>query len=254
MPRLLGKRPAVHDPRVMRLRDVLLKVPPTMGKMDWRALSPDSGVPMLGNDFAGNCVWCTIFHWRQQASLYTGQPLPSAPTTNECIAAYTGATGYNSNDPSTDNGTVVMGPGGAVEYWTKTGVVCGGVLNKLTSAVTVNIRDPIELQIALSLGPVMVGASLSQANVDADYMWVAGGPQIGGHEFLVQGCEIISNGDAYYDVETWDGQRRYGPDFASQNVDEAVMVLDVAFFDKAGIDPAGIDMAAVQSAMGALAA
>jgi hypothetical protein len=254
MNRLLGKRPAVHDPRVMRLRDVLIKVPPTMGKMNWRADSPAAGVNMLGNNIAGNCVWCTGFHWIEQASLYTGQPLPSAPTTNECLAAYAAGTGYNSNDPSTDNGTVVMGPGGMVEFWTKTGLLCGGKRNFLTSAATVNIRDPLELQIALSLGPVMVGASLSQANVDADYVWVAGGPPIGGHEFMVQGCEILSNGDAYFDVETWDGQRRYGPDFAAQNVDEAVMVLDEAFFDKAGFDPAGIDMAAVQAAMASIAA
>ena len=100
----------------------------------------------------------------------------------------------------------------------------------------------------------MVGANLSQANVDADYEWEPGGSIVGGHEFLVQGCEILSTGRAYYDIETWDGQRHCSEDFVTQCWDEAVIVLDEAFFDKAGVDPAGIDMAAVRAAMAKLAA
>ena len=90
---------------------------------------------MLGNDTVGNCVFCTAFHWIQQASLFIEQPLPTDPTTKECVDAYSAVTGYTPADPGTDNGTVVMGPGGLVEYWTRHGLLCGGVINMLTSAV-----------------------------------------------------------------------------------------------------------------------
>jgi hypothetical protein len=140
-----------------------------------------------------------------------------------------------------------------VEYWTKTGLTCGGVLNKLTTAVVVDHANPDELKAALALGPLMCGAMLGQANVDSDFMWQPADPSIGGHEFLVVGYETLPSG-TWYDIVTWDGERRCTDEFMAQCVDEAAMVLDPAFFDANGIDPAGIDMAAVRTAMAGIAA
>lgn len=254
MVRMLGKLPAVHDPRMARLKDILITAPNTSA-MNWRADLPDSGIPMLGNDVAGCCVFATAFHYIQLAAIYALKPLPQEPTADECLMPYSAVTGYDPTQTQpdgsnpTDKGTVVMGPGGLVEYWIKTGLVCGGVRNMLTSAATVDIHNPDELQAALKLGPVLMGSSLTQANVDADFMWTYGQPFIGGHETLLTGCEIISSGKAYYDIVTWDGERRADDDFMARSADEAVVVLDDIFFDARGYDPAGIDKVALAAAI-----
>lgn len=256
--RALGKKPHVSDPRIMRLSSVL----PTgfVGKSyNWRAHMPQKGIPMLRNDIIGCCVFATILHYVQLATAYVSN-VDIDPTDEECIAPYSAVTGY---DPAqtqpdgsnpTDNGTVVAGPGGALEYWHKNGIVVAGENNKLLNAVKVDFRNIDHVKNALSLGPLMVGAQLTQENVDSDFMWSTGGDLIGGHEFLVVDCETISTGKIYFDVETWDGMRRFDDAFLLNNVDEIYMVLDPAFFGPSGLDPADLDIAAVQSSMLALAA
>ena len=265
MPRLLGRLPAVIDPRVVNLRMALgsTRVPSASAKMNWRARLPSTGVPMLGNDSVGNCTICTCFHFVQVVSGYAELAIQE-PTVDEAIGAYSAVGGYDPTQTAadgsnpTDQGLAMMGPGGVVEYWTRNGFTCGGALNKLTSAVDVSLSgDPAtrvdRLMDALVLGPVLTGANLSRSNVDADFMWdVAEDPVVGGHEFLVMGAETTATG-TWFDIETWDGERRMTSAFVERNVEEACMVLDPVFFTANGVDPAGVDMAAVQAAMATLA-
>lgn len=249
MNRLLGKQPAVRDQRMAALHrviDAALAPPPK--DVNWRADLPGGGIPMLGNDRAGCCVWASFLHWLQIARSYMGEQV--VPTTEECLAAYAAATGYDPDRPGTDNGTVVMGPGGAVEYWTKVGIVCAGKRNFLTSAVRVDHANLDRIRQALIFGPLLCGAQLTQADVDSDFMWSErAGASVGGHEFLVVGCETISTGKTYYDVVTWDGERRFDDAWALAALDEAVMPLNPAFFDAKGIDAASIGMDEVSKAM-----
>jgi hypothetical protein len=256
--RMLGKQDAVDDRRIARL-ERLLPVSFAPGKStNWRAHTPAKGIPILRNNIIGNCVICTAFHYVQTALAYTTS-IDIDPTDDEAVGEYSAITGYDpaqtQQDGSnpTDNGTVVAGPGGLLEYWTKTGLVIAGQRNFLKGATRVNHKNLDAVKQALSLGPLMVGAQLTQANVDSNFMWVAGNPYIGGHEFLVLDCEEVA-GKTYFDVETWDGMWRYDESFATQSVDEIYMVLDPAFFGPSGLDPADVDMAMLQRSMSALAA
>lgn len=252
--RRTGKCPAVHDPRMAALRDVLdggkVDAPPASG-LNWRADVQE--VLWLGNDTCGDCVWATACHYIQIAAAYTLSPLPKVPTDAEAIAAYSACTGYKPGDNSTDNGTVVMGAGGMIEYWTRTGIVCGGRRNMLTNAVVVDHTNLDLVDRALALGPVLCGAQLSQENLATDFMFdVTGGPIAGGHEFLVVDRQMLQSGRRYYDIITWDGEFRCTDDWMVHAVDEAVVVLDRAFFDASGVNPAAIDFATVAMQMAAL--
>lgn len=254
--RRLGKRAAVVDTRMALLHAVArpAQLPPVPKWVNWRANLPDTGVPMLGNEKCGCCVFATIFHYLECAAAYTRHPLPSAPTEAECIEAYSLVTGYDPDDPNTDLGTYVMGRGGAVEHWARVGIVCGGVRNRLARAATVNFKDPDALKQALALGPVMMGASMSEVDCLSPFMWdQQGGDMQGGHEFLCLGFETLSSGKTYYDVETWDGMWRATDDWVAHAVDECVIPLNRAFFDASGVSPSGLDWATVDRLMRAVA-
>lgn len=255
--RNFGKREARADHRFSTLHDVLDKalLPPVPKWINWYAAAPSTGVPMLGNDVAGDCVWASGFHYLQLAAAYTRQPLPHPPTDHECLSAYSAGTGYSPGDPSTDNGTYVMGSGGFLDFWTRTGLMCGGRLNKLTNAAQVDFTDLDNFKQAVALGPVFVGASMSESDCYSPFMWEEhAGEILGGHEFLVTGYETISTGKTYFDVMTWDSEFRATDDWILSAVDEAVMALNRAFFDAKGINPASLDWVTVAGRMRAIAA
>jgi len=249
--RKLGKAAATRDPRFAALRSVLpQKSLPVPASTNWRADMPPS-VDMLGNDHAGCCVWATFLHYVQLAKLYSGQGLV-VPTEEECLGpdGY-GSTGY----PAVDQGTVVAGPGGALEHWARTGVVCAGERNILSSVVTIDHRNLDAVARALSIGPVLAGALLREADMQSDWLWLPGdSPVVGGHFFQIIGHTTLSTGKRYFDVESWDSEFRFSDDWALQALDEAYMVLNPAFFGPSGLDPAGLNMAAVEAAMESLRA
>lgn len=227
----------------------------TPQRFNWRSDLPDAGVRMLGNDGCGNCCWASAFHLIELGSVFSGDPLPSAPTEQECISEYSAGTGYVPGDLATDQGTVMMGPGGMVERWIQTGITCGGRLNKLTDAVRVNYTDLDEIDAALALGPLMVGAILTEETaLGMDYVWDQyRGPIAGGHEFLFLDRERLLSGRRYYDIMTWDGMWRCTEDWVRRAVDEVLLVLNPQWFDRHGVNPAGLDLAAVKQGMASIA-
>lgn len=245
----LGKLPAVPDARVPMLarRMDLGKLPPIPDQVAWHAELPDDGVPILGNADYGCCVEASVCHFLQELGLYLKQPV--TPTTDECLAAYSAVTGFNENDPTTDQGTAMLGKGGMVEYWQTHGIKVGGQLNKCGPVAQVNFKNPAELQTAIYLfGFVFMGGQLSQANVDSPFMWLAGSPKIGGHEFLFTGFERTEHA-VRYDILTWDGMWRTDDIWVNSSVDEALVVFDAAFFDARKVSPGGIDIASLQEDM-----
>jgi hypothetical protein len=248
--RCTGRLPAVHDPRVMRLEHRMrgATLPLTPNRTYWHALLPDDGIPMLGNDRVGNCVWASAFHYLQQVGLYTRRPLK--PTTDECLRAYADGTGWNPSDPSSDNGTVMLGPGGMIEYWSTKGITVGGVLNKCGPVASVNFHNPDELQAAIYLfGYVFVGAALTQADVDTDFLWMnKSGPIVGRHEFIVTGYTRIAD-QVRYDILTWNEMLRCDGDWLNASVEEALVVYDESFFNARGVSPGSVDKLALMDDM-----
>lgn len=255
---LYGRKPAVIDPRVPHLAHHmnLAALPASPDQVQWHAMLPADGIPMLGNDQVGNCVWASAFHYLILLSLYAGSAI--RPTTDECIAAYSAGTGYTPSNPASDQGTVVMGPGGMLDYWINTGLVAGGVNNKCTGAAVVNPHNPAELQTAIDLFlAVFIGASISQSDEDAPFLWMNRTRDdviLGGHEFLLTGYTRLSDGEVRYDILTWDGMYRTDQVWVDAAVDEGTVIFDRAFMNTVGISPGGLDLAALTQASLSLAA
>jgi hypothetical protein len=245
--RLLGKKPAVKDHRVKMLSDRLtIKLPAAPDRVNWYAMTPRTGVPMLLNDKLGCCVAATACHYVQQSSLYTAQHTPLTPTDAECLAMYTNS-GYVPGNVATDQGWTVLGHGGLIEAWTK-GFVIGGKVNKVGPVASVNFKDSEELRVAISLfGYVLAGASLSESNVDSNFLWeLDATPIVGMHEFILCGCEKIGT-SFFYDVLTWNGLWRASEAWVQQRLDEALVIYDEVFFNVRGVSGAGIDRATLHA-------
>src|SRR5579859_6866009 len=121
VPVKLGRQPAVADDRVPLLKTASLPAPPPSAN-SYAAVGEWF---MLGNDLVGDCVEACIGHATLAATTYAGDE--KVPTDAEALALYSDVTGYDPANPATDQGTIILGPGGAVNFWAKNGVVFGGV-------------------------------------------------------------------------------------------------------------------------------
>ena len=106
----LGRRPAVHNRRTMRLAIAMHKALDTLGTPP--ATSDDyvtavtsqssSGWGMFLNDQLGDCVCADSCH---QVMLHTANVGTIViPTNQDCLALYEAVGGYKPGDPSTDQG------------------------------------------------------------------------------------------------------------------------------------------------------
>jgi hypothetical protein len=116
MNRKLGKLPAVHDPRTLRLAKYITELPPAPPFCDWgKAVTVDWNE--MGNDEFGDCTCAAaghlIMNWTANGgSIYI-------PADISIIKAYVDVGGYVPGDPSTDNGAVELD---VLNYWRNTGI------------------------------------------------------------------------------------------------------------------------------------
>lgn len=256
-----GKREARHDHRVPRLSKHAPGLPAPPLQSNWYA---DIGAwEMLGNDLVGDCVEAAILHQILQITSYVSPGLAPLPTQAEALAFYSAATGYDptktdadGNNP-TDQGSYVLGPGGVLDYWLKTGVVCGGVLNKPSAFMQITRPNPIEwMQAINTFGSVLLGIQLPEAIVSGDTVpdvWsTSSGPVAGGHEIIAVGYDSTVPTEVRFNIISWGARYAATEDFLLAVVDEAVTVFDTAFLNKLGINPAGVDQRTLLADMAAL--
>ena len=238
----LGRRPAVLDVRVPFLRDVttIKQLPPAPAWANWYAGEPSW--PMLGNDSVSDCLQAAIGHAVQQFRTYTRDAEFPMPTDAEAVAFYSASTGYNPADPTTDQGSYVMGPNGVMQYWATKGAMFGGTLSKVQAYVQVHKTTNAEQwrQAIHYFGGLLVGISLPQSILAADtvpYVWEdASGPIAGGHEIWVCGYQQVA-GQWYFDFISWGARYRATQAFLDAVTDEAVAVYDTESINGRGLNP-----------------
>lgn len=252
----LGKREALHDPRIPRLSRHAATLARAPAASNWWATVSDWKV--LGNDTCGDCVQAAMLHLIYQQASYTSPGLAPVPTEAEAVAFYSATTGYIPGNAATDQGTYVLGAQGAMARWFQDGVVCGGVKNHVTSFLQITRPEPEEWRVAISLfSNLLIGLQLPRSIVDGDtvpYDWAdPTGPIAGGHEVLVVGYQTLPSG-VYYDLISWGQHYVASEAFLLQVVDEAVTVLNPAFLNAVGADPVGLDQETLLADMEALRA
>lgn len=245
----LGKRPAVKDPRVKRLSFVAPNLPEPPTDVNWYAAVENWN--MLANDQVGNCVEAGTLHAIQQFSTYAGNPL--TPSAEEALDFYSKATGYNPNDPTSDQGSYVLGPGGTMQYWHDTGIMCGGLINKVEAFLQITQKNPREWRQGVHLfGGLLTGMMIPESLMAGDevpHLWQDfSGPTAGGHEVWINGYETLNSGRVY-DLVSWGQMYRATEEFLIHCVDEMVVIIDMVEFNKQGLTGGGLSVADLMSGL-----
>lgn len=111
-----GKLPAQDDPRNLRLAKYAIDLPTPTKIFGFGGLYGDWG--MLGNDLYGDCVFAGAAHetmmWNK---LRGGVDVPMS--TENVLLDYSDVTGFDPDDPSTDQGTYMLD---GLKYRQKTGI------------------------------------------------------------------------------------------------------------------------------------
>jgi hypothetical protein len=138
---------------------------------------------MLANDRYGCCVWAGAAHETMLLAKEAGTAVGFSDA--NVLSDYAAATGFDPDDPSTDQGTDMQD---AAAYRRKTGIVdCAGKRHTIAAYLALDPGNSAHLLIASYLfSAVGIGLSLPTSAIDQakrGQIWdvVAGSPNEGGH-------------------------------------------------------------------------
>lgn len=219
----LGKLPARNDSIQFKLGAYLnvaaLPTPPSQFGhkdlvLDWQG--------MLGNDQYGDCVFAGAAHetilWGREAQTSV---LFNA---NSVLGDYSAVTGFNPNDPNTDQGTDMQV---AASYRRKTGIMdANGKRHSVAAYLGITHTAPLELKQSIYLfSNVGIGirfpkSAMTQFNAGKNWTVVRNSPIEGGHY-----VPAIGYNSQYVYVVTWGKVQKMTWGFYKKYCDEAVAYL-----------------------------
>jgi hypothetical protein len=132
----LGKKPYVPSDKDFKLSTVQVSLPPVPKQpFGYGRTYADWG--MLGNDDYGDCVWAGADHETMLWTHLAGGHTDFVPA--NALSDYSTCTGFNINDPNTDQGTDVRT---AMGYRRNTGIVdSNGVRHKIDAYVSIDPKN-----------------------------------------------------------------------------------------------------------------
>lgn len=228
----------------------LATVWPVVPPQGWEAAVEPDAWGVLGNDQYGDCACAGIMHLIQAQSANAGNPLHS--TTDQTLALYSAVTGFNPDDPNTDQGTVLTD---LLTYIQKNGLEMTDATGKVVTveivgSASLDITSIAQMRYATYLfGGTYLGIGCpNECESDTDnWNFPAGLPLAGGHCITrvgegSQGGQIISWGMRIpFSNAFWTG---YG--------DEAYCVLTKSWLNAQQKSPSGLDLDGLVSAMKSL--
>jgi len=260
-----GKKSPVHKPWHVALSDHLDRAatwPPVPAK-GWEYAVDPSAWGMLGNvpdpanppqipDGVGDCGPAGILHLIQGQSANTGNPLTA--TTAQALALYSAVTGFNVNDPNSDQGTVLTD---LLTYIQSNGVEMTDATGK---TATVEVEGWASLDItssallryaAYTFGGSYLGIQCPQQCEDDTTNWnfAPGLPPAGGHCIPQEG-----QGAAGGKIVSWGMVIPCSIGFLSAYLDEGYIVVTKAWLNAQQKSPTGLDLNGLVAAMAAVKA
>jgi hypothetical protein len=214
---------------------------PAVPAKGWEYQVPAGALSILGNDQYGDCTCAGVMHLIQAQSYNVGRPIQ--PTTEEALALYTAVTGFNPDDPSTDQGAACTD---VLTYWQRTGVKVGGQLHKIAAYAAVDVASLAQLRYAAyTFGGLYLGINCpSECQQDtANWNFAAGLPIEGGH-CIVQLGQGADGGH----VDSWGMNIPVSNEFILGYVDEAYVVVTDDWLNAQGESPTGLDLAGLLAA------
>jgi len=238
----LGKKPAAPRPTDFNYTDFaaavqLPSVPSRFGHgtayADWK---------MLGNDHYGDCVWAGAAHEHMLLNKVIHQNDVSFDDST-VLGDYAAATGFDPNDPSTDNGTDVHD---ALSYRRHIGIAdATGTRHLIGAYVSLDPKnwDHLE-QAAYIFGAVGIGfefpaSAMDQFNAGEPWDYVAGAKIEGGHYVPVVGSLHAPDQAS---AITWGKRQVFTRDFYEHYNDEAWAYITPEQLRSDGTGLHGFDM------------
>ena len=250
----LGLLPRAYDPRVPQFTALTrgVELPPPPGQVNWtRTLPRDLGAML--NDTYGDCAEAAFGHAIQTWTENARPPMWSISDPN-IERLYSQVTGFNPDDPSTDQGTILQS---LLAFLVKTGAPIGAdgsQRHKLRAYVEADVALTDQIKwLTADCGVVQIGFSVPAflMNPAPPLIWDVdpngNNAIVGGHSVAVvgyrpQGLYVISWGQIYQ--MTWAFWARF--------VTEAYGLCDTGWITKRGTSPAGMTLAQLDAAMQAI--
>lgn len=198
---------------------------------------------MLGNDQYGDCVLAGGDHetmlWNKEAS----KTVNFSPDT--ALADYGAITGFNKNDPSSDQGTDMAT---AASYRRKTGLIdANGKRHTVSAYLAITPGNKLELKQAIELfsnvgiGIQFPSSAMDQFHAGRPWSVVSGSSIEGGHYVPAVGYD-----SKYVYVITWGKVQKMTWSFFTRYCDEAIVYLSQEFLT-GGKSPEGFDAKTLQA-------
>jgi hypothetical protein len=196
---------------------------------------------MLANDRLGDWVIAMMLHSIEEFHLDAKTPVP-AFTGHDAIKLYSAITGYDPNDPSTDQGT---NESTAMKYWQRPGLATGdGVDHTIVATVAVDPSDLNECRIAIDeFVALQIGIALP-ITAQGQKEWTVVGDGRTGHSAP---GSWGGHGIPYreYDAETfkcvtWGAELLLTVPFHEAYAQEAHVVVTREMLDNTGVGPSGV--------------
>ena len=194
--------------------------------------TPSAAMQMFGNDTIGDCTCAGIANLIVLWTSHTGSV--DIPSTDEVVGMYSAVTGYNPDDPSTDNGAAMTD---VLAYMASTGL--GG--HKIRGWAAINHTNLTHRKLACDLfGATYVGVNLpasAQTQFPGPWEVVPNDPIEGGHCIIRPGYGSL--GDDYVTWANWTVKASAA--WSKTYVDEEYIILTDDWFNQQGKTPGGVD-------------
>lgn len=242
----LGKLPARKDSIKLKLVDYLGALPPAPSKYSHTALET-APWEMLGNDQVGDCVLAGAGH---ETMLWNAEAKKTVTiTTKNALSDYSAITGYNPNDPNSDQGTDMQV---AASYRKKTGIIdAKGQRHKVGAYLAVTPSKDLFKQSMYLFGTVGIGiefpaSAMTQFNQGKNWTIVKGSKIEGGHYIPAVGYD-----SRYVYVITWGKLIKASWGFILKYTDESVVYLSSEFLT-GGVSLEGFNLTQLQADLNAI--
>lgn len=209
---------------------------------DWTIDGPR--FELYANDRVGCCAFAAQAHmihtWQSMSGVKFGYPI-----TSDVLAAYSSVTGFRSDDPRTDRGTVMLD---ALKHWRKVGL--GG--HKISAFVQLDLANRLQVEAAINLfGGIYVGAMLPTA-AQTQTVWDIAPPNGHGSEYgfgswggHVMACALYSR--SMVGLVTWGGIKFATWEWLYSYADEVYAVIGDDWSTAQHVAPNGFDFAKLRA-------
>ncbi len=238
----LGKLEPREDARTLQLASYLTPTLPAAPS----SLHLESKVPswpLYGNDIYGDCVFADVGHQIETWTANSGTEV--SVTQADVLGAYSAVTGFNPNDPSTDQGTVWLD---ALNYWRRTGIAGHTIAGYASVARNAQVKVAAWLFGGVQLGMALPLTARSQVGQIWYDVGLRGGPASQPGSWGGHAVPVVAYTPTQITVVTWGRLQSMTYGFFRKYCDEAYAALSHDWISAVSRrSPEGFDLLTLQA-------